>query len=64
MRRFHPKKKEATENLARHIIRASFSKERMTYLPEESWIIYRLVCPWGGWKISNLSPLRGRLKTL
>jgi hypothetical protein len=29
------------ENLARYIIRASFSQERMTYLPEESKIIYR-----------------------
>jgi hypothetical protein len=29
------------ENLARYIIRASFSQERITYLPEESRIIYR-----------------------
>ncbi len=29
------------ENLARCIIRVSFSQERMTYLPEESQIIYR-----------------------
>jgi len=29
------------ENLARYIIRASFSQERMSYLPEESRIIYR-----------------------
>jgi hypothetical protein len=29
------------ENLARYIIRASFSQERMTYLPEESKIVYR-----------------------
>ena len=29
------------ENLARYVIRASFSQERMTYLPEESRIIYR-----------------------
>jgi putative transposase len=29
------------ENLARYITRASFSQERMTYLPEESPIIYR-----------------------
>ncbi len=29
------------ENLARYIIRASFSQERMTYLPEESKITYR-----------------------
>jgi len=31
---------EATENLARYIIRASFSQERMTYLPEGSKVIY------------------------
>jgi hypothetical protein len=29
------------ENMARQIIRASFSQERMTYLPDESKIIYR-----------------------
>ena len=29
------------ENLARYIIRASFSQERMSYFPEESQIIYR-----------------------
>ena len=29
------------ENLARYIIRASFSQERMTYLPEESKVIYQ-----------------------
>jgi hypothetical protein len=28
------------EHLARYIIRASFSQERMTYLPEESKVIY------------------------
>jgi hypothetical protein len=39
--RIHPRKTEAMENLARYIIRASFSQERMTYLPEESRIIYR-----------------------
>jgi hypothetical protein len=39
--RIHPRKKEAMENLARYIIRASFSQERMTYLAEESRIIYR-----------------------
>ena len=31
----------AMENLARYIIRASFSQERMTYIPEESEVIYR-----------------------
>lgn len=29
------------ENLARYIIRASFSQERMTYIPEESKVIYQ-----------------------
>ena len=32
---------EAIENLARYIIRASFSQERMTYIPEESRVIYQ-----------------------
>ena len=36
----HPKKKEAMENLARYIIRAAASQERMTYLAEYSRIIY------------------------
>jgi len=29
------------ENLARYIIRTSFSQERMTYVPEESKVIYQ-----------------------
>ena len=29
------------ENLARYIIRASFSQERMTYIPDESKVICR-----------------------
>ena len=34
------------ENLARYIIRASFSQERMTYLPKESKVIYESkACP-------------------
>jgi hypothetical protein len=32
---------EAMENLARYIIRASFSQERMTYISEESKVVYR-----------------------
>jgi hypothetical protein len=32
---------EAMENLARYIIRASFSQERMAYIPEESKVIYQ-----------------------
>jgi len=38
--RIQPGEEEATENLARYIIQASFSQERMTYLPEESKVIY------------------------
>ena len=29
------------ENLARYILRASFSQERMTYLPETAQVIYK-----------------------
>ncbi len=29
-------------DLARYIIRASFSQERMTYIPEESKVIYQV----------------------
>ncbi len=29
------------ENLSRYIIRASFSQERMTYVPEKSKVIYK-----------------------
>jgi hypothetical protein len=29
------------ENLARYMIRASFSQERMTYLQDESKVVYR-----------------------
>ncbi len=29
------------ENLARYIIRASFSQERMSYFPEDSKVVYR-----------------------
>lgn len=38
--RFYPCDEEAMENLARHIIRASFSQERMTYIPEVSKVNY------------------------
>jgi hypothetical protein len=38
--RIQPGEEEATENLARYIIRSSFSQERMTYLAEESKVIY------------------------
>ena len=39
--RIQPRDEEAMENLARYIIRASFSQERMTCIPEESKVIYR-----------------------
>jgi hypothetical protein len=39
--RIHPREEEAMENLARYIIRASFSQERMTYIKEESKISYQ-----------------------
>ena len=39
--RIQPGEEEAMENLAGYIIRASFSQERMTYIPEESKVEYR-----------------------
>jgi hypothetical protein len=39
--RIQPDDKEAMENLARYVVRASFSQERMTYLPDESQVLYR-----------------------
>jgi hypothetical protein len=39
--RILPREEEAMQELARYIIRASFSRERMTYLPEESRVIYQ-----------------------
>jgi hypothetical protein len=39
--RIQPGEEEAIENLARYIIGASFSQERMTYIPEESKVLYR-----------------------
>ena len=38
--RILPREEEAMEKLARYIIRASFSQERMTYLQEESKVLY------------------------
>lgn len=32
---------EAMENLAHYMVRASFSQERMTYIPEESRVVYQ-----------------------
>jgi hypothetical protein len=39
--RIQPGEEEAVENLARYIIRASFSQERMSYIPEESKVLYQ-----------------------
>jgi hypothetical protein len=39
--RIQPGDERAMENLARYIIRASFSQERMTYIPEESKVSYQ-----------------------
>ena len=39
--RIQPGDEEAMENLARYVVRASFSQERMTYIPEESKVVYR-----------------------
>jgi hypothetical protein len=38
--RIQPKEKEVMETLARYIIRASFSQERMQYLADEGTVIY------------------------
>jgi hypothetical protein len=40
-KRISPKDDTAMENLARYIIRASFSQERMTYLDQEGKVIYK-----------------------
>jgi hypothetical protein len=39
--RIAPKDETAMENLARYIIRASFSQERMRYLEQEGTVVYR-----------------------
>ena len=39
--RIQPSEEKAMENLARYIIRASFSQERMSYIPEESKVNYQ-----------------------
>ena len=39
--RILPREEETMETLARYIIRASFSQERMTYLQEESKVLYQ-----------------------
>jgi hypothetical protein len=39
--RIEPGSEDGRANLARYIIRASFSQERMTYVPEESKVVYK-----------------------
>ena len=39
-KRINPKDARSTENLARYIIRASFSQERMKYFPEKAMVTY------------------------
>ena len=39
-KRIYPKDKKSTENLARYIIRASFSQERMKYFPDKPMVTY------------------------
>jgi hypothetical protein len=39
--RIQPGDEQAMENLARYIVRASFSQERMTYVRDESKVIYQ-----------------------
>lgn len=39
--RIQPGEEEAVEKLARYIIRASFSQERMSYIPEEAKVVYQ-----------------------
>ena len=40
-KRIYPGDETAMENLARYSIRASFSQERMTYLRDESKVVYQ-----------------------
>ncbi len=44
--RIQPDGEEAMENLARYIVRASLSQERMTYLPGKAKVVYKSkACP-------------------
>ena len=40
-KRIYPKEVRSTENLARYIIRASFSQERMKYYPDQAKVTYQ-----------------------
>ena len=39
--KIQPGDENAMENLARYIVRASFSQESMTYVPEEAMVVYK-----------------------
>jgi hypothetical protein len=39
--RIQPGDQDALENIARYVVRASFSQERMTYVPDAAKVIYR-----------------------
>ena len=39
--RIYPREETAMENLARYVIRASFSQERMSYVEEDAIVVYR-----------------------
>jgi hypothetical protein len=53
-KRINPKDKKSTENLARYIIRASFSQERMEYYPQKSLVTYE--SKYGG-QVAEFDPL-------
>jgi len=40
-KRINPKDARSTENLARYIIRASFSQKRMKYYPDQAKVTYQ-----------------------
>jgi len=54
-KRIYPKDKRSTENLARYIIRASFSRERMKYYPERPLVTYESKY---GKKVAEFDPLK------
>jgi Putative transposase len=39
--RIQPGDQDALENIARYVVRASFSQKRMTYVPDQAKVIYR-----------------------
>jgi hypothetical protein len=65
--RIYPREETAMENLARYIIRASFSQERISYVEEDGKLSTdqrtarrrRSLTPWNGWQPCVLtSPIR------